>query len=36
MVEKNLRILKIMREKRCDWEEAEFIEKETKKLTEFC
>jgi len=36
MVDKNLRILKIMRKKKCDWEEAEFIEKETKTITDFC
>jgi hypothetical protein len=35
-MDKNLRILRIMKKKRCDWEEAEFIEKETKKLSEFC
>jgi len=28
--------LKIMKKKRCGWEEAEFIEKETKTITDFC
>jgi len=34
-MDKKLRILRIMKKKRCDWEEAEMIEKKTKKLSEF-
>lgn len=35
-MDKNIRILKIMKKQRCDWEKAEFIDKEVKTLNEFC